>query len=375
MQYKLQDETDRQIRYTSVDIVKGIAIIMVILTHYGQNYSIGIARVCNYLRMGCPIFFVTSGFAIMCLINSRYKGTLNSKNVGQFYYSRFKALAPGWYIAIILIFLVNTILLFFTRNTLQFGKNRGLISIFCNLLFLNGILPFCNNNVVPGGWYIGTTAILYLLTPIIQKRLNKSKNRKMFFIFSSFVGMVLWAILYLVFRDGFTNNGFGYYFFLIHYPEYLLGILLYYDISSHFLQRKHINMFLLYAIVSLLSAIVLFYSDISWRLIPSAWMTAIATYFIMYTMISTEKHNKGNIISKVLEGFGKNSFFIFLLHAFFAWPFVRISLMILGDFGLSQTVSFFVLIPVTLFLSYIAGLFLRVIVKKVTLVIFQRKTA
>lgn len=167
---------DRQTRFASIDIVKGIAMIMVILVHYGQNYSIGIAKACQYLQMGCPMFYVASGFGIMCLINKRYKGALNKDNIGQFYFSRFKALAPGWYIAFVVIFLVYTILLYFTGKTLSFGTNRGLPSIICNLLFLNGLLPFCNNNVMPGGWYIGTTVILYVLTPLILKGLIRTRN-------------------------------------------------------------------------------------------------------------------------------------------------------------------------------------------------------
>ena len=175
------EKFNRQTRYVSVDIVKGIAMIMVILVHYGQNYSIGIAKVCWYLQMGCPMFFVASGFGIMCLVNNRYKGALTTKNIGQFYFSRFKSLAPGWYIAFIGIFLVNTILLYLTGKTLSFGTNRGVLSILCNLIFLNGLLPFCNNNVMLGGWYIGTTVILYLLTPLILLGLSRARNKRIFF--------------------------------------------------------------------------------------------------------------------------------------------------------------------------------------------------
>lgn len=119
-------------RYRSVDIIKGIAMIMVILVHYAQNYQIGIAKAFKYLQMGCPVFFVASGFGIMCLINSKFGGALNRKNIAGFYYSRFKALAPGWYITIILLFIVNSIVIFLSGSTLELGTNRGILSIICN---------------------------------------------------------------------------------------------------------------------------------------------------------------------------------------------------------------------------------------------------
>ena len=370
----MQDtQFDRQTRYASLDLIKGIAMIMVILVHYGQNYSIGIAKVCQYLQMGCPVFFVASGFGIMCLISNRYKGVLNRENTIHFYYSRFKALAPGVYISFIIIFIVNSFILYFRGKTLSLGSNRDLLSIICNLLFLNGLLPFCNNNVMPGGWYIGTTVILYVLTPLILKGLSRARNKRVFFVISSLIGMVLWVVLYFTFRDSFTNNGFGYFFFLVHYPEYLLGMMLYYDLSNHILQTAQINRCLLCGIGSFVIAVVLFYSGLLYGAILSAWMTALATYFVLYYMISNEKQVSKKTISKGLVNFGRNSYCIFLLHAFLARPFVRISLKLLGNIGVSQTISFFVLIPITLFLSYIAGLILRIIIKKTTTVIFRSK--
>lgn len=187
--------------------------------------------------------------------------------------------------------------------------------------------------------------------------------------------MLLWFALYFAFPDSFANNGFGYFFFLVHYPEYLLGITLYYDLSNTILQKTQISRCLLCGIGSLIIAVVLFYSGFPWSSIPSAWMTALATYFILYYLISNEKTRKKKVICKVLENYGKNSYYIFLLHAFLAWPFVGISLKLLAKIGISQTISFFVLIPITLFLAYVVGVIFRGIVEKTTSLIFQRRTA
>ena len=352
-------------RYRSVDIVKGIAMIMVILVHYGQNYYFSFAEAFGFFQMGCQVFFVASGFGIMCLINNRYGGQLTRNNVKSFYCSRVKALAPGWYTAIAIVFLVNTILLHVTGETLPFGTNRNWTSILCNLLFLNGLLPFCFNNVMPGGWYIGTTAVFYALTPLILHALNKEKSKKIFFAVSSFLGMMLWTILYSVFRGAFLYNGFGYCFFLVHYPEYLLGMMLYYDFSNQILNDTEINRCLPLSAAALIISIILFFYPKTVFYIPSAWMIALATYFALYYMLSKEQNKEYSLMLKSLEKYGKNSYCIFLVHAFIAWPFVKKSIMILEKAGISIMASFFILIPVTLLLAYYVGLVFRALIRKV----------
>lgn len=353
-------------RYQSIDIIKGIAMIMIILVHYGQNYQLKICEGMKYLQMGCPVFFVASGFGIMCLINKKFNGVINIENAKRFYITRFMAFAPGWYIAFIIIFLANTIAIHLIGKPFSFGVNRNAISIICNLLFIHGLLPFCNNDVMPGGWYIGTTIILYFLTPFFLKCMYKVNNRRRFFVSSTIVGILLWIILYFVFKDSFTRRNFSYYFFLIHYPEYMLGIMLYYDLSDKIINDTQLTKSLVLGIILLLFSVVFFYIPISFGLIISAWMTAIATYLILYYMLSYE-NKKGHIATcrkiRIVEEYGKNSFYIYLLHAFFAWPLVSISIKAFGKIRISEKVSFIVLLPCVLILSYIAGIVLKTVVK------------
>ena len=353
-------------RYRSVDVVKGIAMIMVILVHYGQNYNLFFVKALNYLRMGCPAFFVASGFGIMCLVSNKFGGQLKKNNIGSFYFSRFKALAPGWYITFIIVFFINSLLLYFVGKTLTFGTNRGFLSIVCNLLFLNGVLPFCNNNVMPGGWYIGTTAVLYLLTPLILYSFSKTKNKRLNCLVLSFIAIGIWIVLFLAFRKAFTTEEFGYFFFLIHFPEYLLGILLFYNISSQRFSERYVKYGVPLSIVALIIAIVFFYIPIPFSAIPSAWFTALATYFALNYMIPNEKTKESNIIDRVLEKYGRNSYCIFLLHTFWAYPFVRVSILLLERIGVPNIISFFILIPITLFLAYLSGFVLSLMIRKIS---------
>jgi len=159
-------------------------MIMVIMVHYQQSF--GICRWFRYFQMGVPVFFVCSGFGIMCLINKKYSGSVKGKEkLLSFYYSRFKALAPGWYLAILVIFLTDTVLICSGRSVYTLASSREPFAIVINMAFLHGLVPSCNNTVVPGGWYIGTTAILYFLTPFILDFLQRFNNRWFFLLSAS----------------------------------------------------------------------------------------------------------------------------------------------------------------------------------------------
>ena len=101
------------------------------------------------------------------------------------------------------------------------------------------------------------------------------------------IGMLVWIVLYYIFRSDFNYNGFSYFFFLVHYPEYLLGMILYYDISYESLGKIYIYLFT--GLVGFIIAIAFFYSKFPCHTFFSAWMTALATYLVLYYLIHNEK--------------------------------------------------------------------------------------
>lgn len=63
------------------------------------------------------------------------------------------SIAPAYYV-MLMVWLTTSHLLGHFGYELGFMKNRRPMSIACNVLFLNGLLEPCNNDVMPGGWYI-----------------------------------------------------------------------------------------------------------------------------------------------------------------------------------------------------------------------------
>ena len=345
-------------------------MIMVILVHYEQCFHL--CKWFRYFQEGCPIFFVASGFGIACMLARRFGGGVHDwSDIKKFYLSRLRALAPAWIFVLILVYTVNTVMLSVFGQTLSFGKNRSVSSVLCNLLFLHGLLPFCNNNVMLGGWYIGATIILYTLTPMIVASLRRCKHREVFFVLTSASAMMLRKILWIVFGDGFAMNGFSYYVFLVHYPSYLLGIILFSDFSESKLSSDQVKQCRPAGIALYAVAFTCFFSG---KRLYSSWITALATYLVLYWMLSKDACHSENLTGRILIRIGRNSYCIFLIHGFFAYSFVKLVQSLCALRGIdARTIPFFIaLMPAVVFLSCAGGVLLRWTIQRLTQFVHKR---
>jgi peptidoglycan/LPS O-acetylase OafA/YrhL len=142
-----QREQNLKKRIKTIDFIKGIAILMIILVHYNQKYTNNIGLF-TYFQMGCSIFFVASGWGITQVLKKYDR--INKKNIFLFYKSRIKTIAPGWYFAILILYLINIFFNLLNIN-IDIGNNRNMGDIICNLFFVHGVVPSACNTVVPGG--------------------------------------------------------------------------------------------------------------------------------------------------------------------------------------------------------------------------------
>ena len=164
---------DRQTRYLSIDIAKGIAICMVILVHSQQKISGIHFQILDFGQMGCQIFFVLSGYTTAMSLKKKKDG---------FFLRRYISIAPGYYFMLLITHGINFLLQRWDL-TIGFAQNSSLVSLVINVFLLQGLFPFCNNNVMAGGWYIGTLMLLYLVAPYLHRMLLKSGHRGLWLVF------------------------------------------------------------------------------------------------------------------------------------------------------------------------------------------------
>ncbi len=224
-------------RLAFVDDLRGLAVLMVILVHTGQQVpGLGpLAKaLCGLGQMGVQLFFVASAYTL-CLSFENKAG--EPRRTLSFYVRRVFRIAPLYYLAI---------LAYFSISLLGRGEPGGGLSpvgaytpvhVIVNILFLNGFDPWANNNIVPGGWSIGTEVAFYGMFPALfflaKGALRESPRRIL--LLALLLGATNVAAQYVI--SLFTvrsikNNNFLFFFIYNQLPVFVLGMAVY------FLQKR-----------------------------------------------------------------------------------------------------------------------------------------
>lgn len=97
-------------KVTSLDLLRGFAVIMVCFCHFGKPVSHGaiatelFSMLGNYGQYGVHIFFVISGFIIpFSLLKAKYE----LKDYFRFLYKRFLRLHPPYLVALFFTLLIS----------------------------------------------------------------------------------------------------------------------------------------------------------------------------------------------------------------------------------------------------------------------------
>jgi len=150
-------------RIKELDGLRGIAIIIIIISHFENSFL---------TNGGVNIFFVLTGFLITKII---YSKGLNF-NIFEFYLLRLNKLYPQLLLSLFLIFLIYLIIGEFDKNLIFLDSLTSSISSTMNIYligekndynnqsFINPLLPL---------WAFSIIIQFYLLYPILLKSLFK----------------------------------------------------------------------------------------------------------------------------------------------------------------------------------------------------------
>ena len=286
-----------------------------------------------------------------CLIYSN-----KSYSVLEFYKKRFLRIVPGyWTITIVNLLLLVLSNIIFSKN--YFHTSTNVIDYIINLLLIHGVVPgAANNHVVLGGWYIGTSNILYLIFPLLYKLYFRiqSVHRYLYFPIVTFIlCYILITCFEFILGIKCTNNSFLYFSFINQLPVFVLGFSLY-DILNKEIVIKHLQ---LKAILFLILSCITFYhpSLNSYTITPF-----IFTLSIMYLFLIC--HNSHSIyenrLLRLLTKFLDISFSIYLTHTYVIYNlFGMIIIKLLRNIGFYQypTLAYVVLLPIIYIIVYIVG--------------------
>lgn len=352
-------------RIEVLDIIRGVSIWMVILVHSQQKFSdlSDFFDILKFGQMGCQIFIVLSGFASMM--------SYRSKTPKEFYLKRYKSIAPGYYGLILLTFIIDMIVLNVFHSNRRLASNRNPAAVICNIFLLHGLFPFCNNNVVPGGWYVWTIVIFYIVTPVVFTWMETSKRiRYIPWIVQSSAVCLIFIFYHISKIDSIlNNNSFIYFNFINQIGVFLLGAKLYFEYEKG-IQRNKFD--LVIAVMEMLFAVVLFYSNWKYTFIIIPYIVGLSAYHFIRFALSAEKkafvNNKKTCLN-ILKNYGRCSYYIYLVHFFFAWIFVEIIQkgikIARGGVNLNSNLLYFILIIPIFILSYFSAIMYEKICNKI----------
>jgi len=308
-----------------VNILKGLAIWMVVTYHFFQSITVNayLELLADCMQLGCQIFFTLSCFTL-CLSYSKKKPSYL-----QYVKHRILKLFLAFYVMI--IFGVIWRVSFALKSGSSVMEAINFPGLIVNALFLNGLVPdyIIHNFIVRGGWFIGTLFILYLIFPILYKvfNLNNEKWKKhKIYLFPTLIiltSLIILALLYLVF-------GFGNYFFFVYTSfinqicAFVFGFVIFHLYQT--VKIKQIKFPFLKALLCAALSIVIFIKFPLARIVVVMTLIGLATLYA-FTFLFNNAFIKDNLESEIVLQFlaksGKISLGIYYTHSYLVWEFTQ----------------------------------------------------
>ncbi len=214
-------------KHDFVDALRGIAVLLVMLTHTAQpveGLSGALDALAKYGQTGVQLFFVASAYTL-CL--SHMRRAHEPRPVASFYLRRLFRIAPLYIVGIAT---------YFGLHLLRQGAGPWVLEpytpahVAANLFFVHGFVPAANNNIVPGGWSIGTEMAFYALFPLLFAGAARLAAWRSGALAAGVIGVaLLHTLLQAMWLQGtplaVAGNNFAYFNLVTQLPVFGLGLL------------------------------------------------------------------------------------------------------------------------------------------------------
>ena len=308
--------------------------------------------------MGCQIFFVISGYLGMQSIEK-----IREKNTTylSFYRKKVIAIAPAYWGSLLLIASITAIMkVINTPLKLGLVLNDSIIAYVFNFFMIHGCISSCNNNTVPGGWFIGTLVLLYGITPLVYHVFTKINYncRKFIPVIAWLISAFVIIALYILTGNNkfIENNSFVYFSALNQLCVYLLGAELFFQNHEKYNQSRA-GKEIIVSILFLAVAVILFYSEWKFTFLCVHFIMGISSYCALKWLLYIESNNFSfnHKLLLFLQYIGKNSFHIYLMHFYVVWT---IPSLLTPFMTKDSVIIFYVLlwIPMLIILNGLLGL-------------------
>ncbi|MCY7368471.1 MAG: acyltransferase [Chamaesiphon sp.] len=305
-----------------IDIARGIAILMVMLVHTSQAVN-GVSQLVDeidrYGQMGVQLFFVASAYTL-CF--SSIKRAEEKQPLISFLIRRFFRIAPLYYVAMIGYFLLESNMHILALIRMPYSL-YNFETIAANILFIHGFVLSANNNIVPGGWSIGTEMAFYLIFPILFALFDRAYKQSGITALYSLVGLSILLNISVqlsvqqLFKVKIDDNSFIYYNLINQLPVFLMGMTIFFHHHYRIPLQLSLPIQTAIFIVVTIIGIIILPSKQYWLVATCLPVIAGISFVFLLSILKESKYS--NIF---LTEIGRVSYSMYIFHFMFAWYLV-----------------------------------------------------
>lgn len=176
-------------RYEYLDFLRGIAVLLVLITHLHSFLDYPLVNLWGGLgARGVQLFYIVSGYTIYLIYQNNI---LTINDATGFIIKRFFRIAPLYFILLPVYF--------FTFYKIENGFSlSGWLNLLTHYLFINGFFPEYLNSIMHVEWSIFVECIFYLMFAILSvfKCLANIKKLLLFFGACSLISYIMGYFFY-----------------------------------------------------------------------------------------------------------------------------------------------------------------------------------
>lgn len=328
----------------SLTALKGMAILGITLVHAHlliPDVNIYLSTFSHIGQFGCQLFFVLSGYLLVySWLRCKEQTDSNIKAIKLFYKKRLLKIAPIYLFFVLFYQLLSYYFEYKLQIAFWYKICHSTKNILLNCFLLNGFDVEYFNNIVPGGWFIGTISLFYIIFPFLYNFYQHLANINKYFIYIiPFILCLCSFLIQLIIAvkinswDKSVSWGFLYHSIINQLPCMAFGM----SLSFFKIQNNNINiyekfnakMFIVVFLTIITISSFLFFGLHKYPFIYTFTPSLISISFIFLILYTESTYpNWNNSIKKLLEKWGKISFAIYFSNffgtMFFAWIVVRL---------------------------------------------------
>ena len=342
-----QKEMDRK----SIDALKGIGILGILLVHYGLTTSNElISRVIASGARGVQLMFIINAFLIF---NSLSKIELTRENIIKWWKQKFLRLIPLYW-----FFTIVYLVVFGTGNNYYLGTlpKISMVNILVNLLFLHGFHPYYINSININ-WFMADLAVFYVIAPFLAKKINTLEKAIIALVSVTLVGYFIEKLamhMRIIEVQGIWADYVHIMSFPAEFPIMLMGVLAYF-VFTRIIQGEKIHspktVSFLVIVISGMLAYLLIMSQGEFIVFNTIFSFGIIFFlFFIGQMIYPWKVIGNNIFAFI----GKHSYGIYLSHRIFIEFLKKHSIAGDADKVYVRIIGFCIVLVLSLMISILA---------------------